>query len=57
VTGHRLTLSYELSENGESDEPAQSTTLSGEELVRRFMEEFNAEEIMDDEADQATKDH
>jgi len=46
VTGRRLTLRYELREA-----PAQgdaSTPLSGEELVQRFMEEFDAEEILDD---------
>jgi DNA polymerase-3 subunit gamma/tau len=52
VTGQRLTLTYELGENGESEAPGE--TLSGEELVRRFMEEFNAEEILDDEGDAET---
>jgi DNA polymerase III subunit gamma/tau len=54
VTGRRLQLTYELREK---DEPAQATgdaTLSGEELVRRFMEEFDAEEIFDDDADAGT---
>jgi DNA polymerase-3 subunit gamma/tau len=45
VTGQALRLRYELS----SEEPAQAqphaTVLSGEELVRRFVEEFDAEEL------------
>jgi hypothetical protein len=45
VTGHRLALKYELREgNGGEDADA----LSGEELVRRFMDEFDAEEILED---------
>jgi DNA polymerase III subunit gamma/tau len=51
VTGHRLTLRYELGEVNGADEPSGADVLSGEELVRRFMEEFDAEEILDDEAD------
>jgi hypothetical protein len=54
VTGYRLTLTYELGANGEPDGPAETATLSGEELVRRLMEEFNAEEILDDDPDGAT---
>jgi hypothetical protein len=42
-----MTLTYELRENGEGDGDS-AATLSGEELVQRFMEEFNAEEILDD---------
>jgi DNA polymerase-3 subunit gamma/tau len=41
VTGHSLGLRYELREDDQSAVPA----LSGEELVRRFIEEFDAEEI------------
>ncbi len=44
VTGHKLALRYELREDDHNGEPA----LSGEELVRRFLEEFDAEEILDD---------
>ncbi len=44
-------LTYELRENGESAEEGGDATLSGEELVRRFMEEFDAQEIFDDDAD------
>jgi hypothetical protein len=47
VTGQRLVLRYEL-RDGE-DEPPGETVLSGEELVRRFMEEFDAEEVLEDE--------
>ena len=47
VTGRRLVLRYEL-RDGE-DEPDGETVLSGEELVRRFMEEFDAEEVLEDE--------
>ncbi|HEY1522473.1 MAG TPA: DNA polymerase III subunit gamma/tau [Solirubrobacteraceae bacterium] len=54
VTGQRLQLTYELRENGEPAEASGDATLSGEELVRRFMEEFDAEEIFDDDADAET---
>jgi DNA polymerase III subunit gamma/tau len=49
VTGHRMTLTYELRDNGEADSPEASGTLSSEELVRRLMEEFDAEEILEDQ--------
>ncbi len=52
VTGCRPTLTYELAANREPDGPGEA--LSTEELVRRFMEEFNAEEILDDEPDAET---
>jgi DNA polymerase III subunit gamma/tau len=47
VTGATLALRYELRDNA----PAQAddgSGLTGEELVRRFMEEFDAEEVLDD---------
>jgi hypothetical protein len=47
VTGQPLALRYELRDDhnvGDDREPA----LSGEELVRRFLEEFDAEEIFGD---------
>jgi DNA polymerase III subunit gamma/tau len=48
VTGHPLVLRYELREAVPvEDEPAVAV-LSDEELVRRFVEEFDAEEILDD---------
>ncbi|MGB0092576.1 MAG: DNA polymerase III subunit gamma/tau [Solirubrobacteraceae bacterium] len=48
VTGHALTLRYELREDEPVDEPGGESVISGEELVRRFLEEFDAEEILDD---------
>ncbi|HEX8976811.1 MAG TPA: DNA polymerase III subunit gamma/tau [Solirubrobacteraceae bacterium] len=51
VTGARLTLRYELRD----DAPVtveNGAELSGEELVQRFMEEFDAEEVLDDDPDQ-----
>jgi hypothetical protein len=48
VTGQRLALRYEL---GQSDEPAPASALTGEELVRRFIEEFDAEEIHSEEGE------
>ena len=47
VTGQRLVLRYELRDD--PDEPEGDAVLSGEELVRRFMEEFDAEEVLSDE--------
>ena len=49
VTGRRLALRYELRDHddGESAVPQGAETLSGEELVRRFLEEFDAEEIFE----------
>jgi DNA polymerase III subunit gamma/tau len=45
VTGHRLALRYELRVD---EEEALGAVLSGEELVRRFLEEFDAEELLED---------
>jgi hypothetical protein len=50
VTGQRLVLRYELRDD--EDEPEGDTVLSGEELVRRFMEEFDAEEVFEDESNE-----
>jgi DNA polymerase-3 subunit gamma/tau len=47
VTGAKLALRYELSDEAPGNSDADQT-LSGEELVRRFMEEFDAEEVLDD---------
>jgi DNA polymerase-3 subunit gamma/tau len=47
VSGHPLTLRYELRDGDAT--PAGPTALSGEELVRRFIEEFDAEEILGDD--------
>ncbi len=50
VTGQRLALRYELRDVMQ-EEQTVATVLSGEELVRRFVEEFDAEEILDNESD------
>ncbi len=47
VTGRRLALRYELRDDEE--QPKGEAVLSGEELVRRFMEEFDAEEVLEDD--------
>jgi hypothetical protein len=47
VTGAKLALRYELSDEGPAT-PDDESNLTGEELVRRFMEEFDAEEVLDD---------
>ena len=52
VSGQALRLRYELRDAG--DQPAGSPALSREELVRRFIEEFDAEEIVLDADDPAT---
>jgi DNA polymerase-3 subunit gamma/tau len=49
VTGHRLALRYELRDDEVESVQTGEPALSGEELVRRFMEEFDAEEIGDDQ--------
>jgi DNA polymerase III subunit gamma/tau len=49
VTGQPLVLRYELRELvQEAAETDGEGALSGEELVRRFLEEFDAEELLDD---------
>jgi DNA polymerase-3 subunit gamma/tau len=52
VTGTRVALRYELQDVEHSDGPVE---LSGEELVRRFIEEFDAEEILDERSDPSEK--
>jgi DNA polymerase III subunit gamma/tau len=47
VTGQRLGLRYELRDDDKADDG--DPILSGEELVQRFMEEFDAEEVLEDE--------
>ena len=49
ISGHALSLRYELKDVG--DQPAGSPAMSGEELVRRFIEEFDAEEIVAEDLD------
>jgi DNA polymerase-3 subunit gamma/tau len=48
ITGHALALRYELRDDQLKDDSAGEPALSGEELVRRFLEEFDAEEILDE---------
>ena len=50
VTGQRLALRYELRDDEE--EPEGEAVLSGEELVQRFMEEFDAEEVLEEHPDE-----
>ncbi|MHB8695261.1 MAG: DNA polymerase III subunit gamma/tau [Solirubrobacteraceae bacterium] len=53
VTGAALVLRYELREMTDPDgDSGHSATLTGEELVKRFKDEFNAEELLDDEPDE-----
>jgi DNA polymerase III subunit gamma/tau len=49
VTGHRVALRCELREEDDEAEQTGEPALSGEELVRRFMEEFDAEELVGEE--------
>jgi len=49
VTGRRLALRYELRDDEEQEGEA---VLSGEELVRRFVEEFDAEEVLEDDPEE-----
>ncbi len=49
ISGQALSLRYELKDVG--DQPAGSPAMSGEELVRRFIEEFDAEEIVAEDLD------
>jgi DNA polymerase-3 subunit gamma/tau len=46
VTGQALALRYELREDDGGQENREAPGLSGEELVRRFIEEFDAEELL-----------
>jgi DNA polymerase-3 subunit gamma/tau len=48
ATGHRLALRYEIRDEQIPTPAAGAPVLSGEELVRRFLEEFDAEEILDE---------
>ena len=53
VTGQALALRYELRDDAELEQQGGMPALSGEELVRRFMEEFDAEELLEhDDPDQ-----
>jgi len=48
VSGRALALRYELGGEELSSE-VDATVLSGEELVQRFLQEFDAEELLDDD--------
>ena len=50
VSGCSLALQYELGEGDQRGDGAPA--LSGEELVRRFIEEFDAEELSDEDSEQ-----
>jgi DNA polymerase-3 subunit gamma/tau len=56
VTGMALTLRYELAEApalvGEDAAAAEVKPMSDEELVQRFMDEFGAEEILEDDSEE-----
>ena len=49
ATGHKMAFRYELRDEEVEPEPPGQPALTGEELVRRFMEEFDAEEVLEDE--------
>jgi DNA polymerase III subunit gamma/tau len=52
VTGQSLALRYELREaDARAHDPPDAPSLSGEELVQRFLEEFDAEELPDPVSD------
>jgi DNA polymerase-3 subunit gamma/tau len=48
VTGTALALRYELRDEGPVPAAEDEPSVTGEELVRRFVEEFDAEEVLDD---------
>ncbi|MGI8414475.1 MAG: DNA polymerase III subunit gamma/tau [Solirubrobacteraceae bacterium] len=45
ITGHVLVLRYELRAEDQPENAPKAPILSGEELVRRFMDEFDAQEL------------
>ena len=56
VSGRALGLRYELRDSDDEQEGRDGGTgLSGEELVRRFVEEFDAEEILEEEPNPETE--
>jgi DNA polymerase-3 subunit gamma/tau len=48
VTGSALALRYELRDERPAPARDEAPGVTGEELVKRFMEEFDAEEVLDD---------
>jgi hypothetical protein len=53
ATGQRLAVRYELRDELPAEPAPEAPVLSGEELVRRFLEEFDAEEILEDDHHEA----
>jgi DNA polymerase-3 subunit gamma/tau len=53
TTGQRLALRYEIRDQDLAAPEVGEPVLSGEELVRRFLEEFDAEEIVEGEPNEA----
>jgi len=49
VTGQRLALRYELADGDPAESPAPAEILRDEELLKRLMEEFDAEELLDED--------
>jgi DNA polymerase-3 subunit gamma/tau len=47
ITGQSLALRYELRDAEEQDAAPGAAALTGEELVQRFLEEFDAEELLE----------
>jgi DNA polymerase III subunit gamma/tau len=52
ITGSTLVLRYELRDEDELPE-AEDTSLSDEELVKRLVEEFDAQEVLDDDDEES----
>jgi DNA polymerase-3 subunit gamma/tau len=57
VTGQALRLRYELSDEDPAEAQPDAPALSGEELVRRFVEEFDAEELESEPKPKPPDDH
>jgi hypothetical protein len=53
VTGSTLVLRYELRDEEELPEPEDTGALSHEELVKRLVEEFDAQEVPDDDDEES----
>jgi hypothetical protein len=49
VTGSALVLRYELRDDEDLPKPEDASALSHEELVKRLVEEFDAQEVLDDD--------
>ncbi len=56
IAGGRWRLSYELREELSAEDRPQASERTEEEWVRRFMEEFDAEEITDESASETERD-